>query len=137
MRLWSWDTDVFIGEMKESHSRRFDVIWVQGSSFVSSCTWCGVFAVTLVFSRETSFRIDGNSEVHPRGWHHENDHCQFVGPGRNARCQPFPQVIQFWQHISLPCAVRFRQMVQHKIRNLKAALGGVIGVEGFQGQRRS
>ena len=54
-------------EMKESHSPRFDVIWVQASSFVSSCTWCGVFALTLVFSSETSCRIDGDSEVHPEG----------------------------------------------------------------------
>ena len=58
------DTDAFIGEMKESHWPRFDVIWVQSSSFMSSCTWCGVFSLTLVFSSETSCRTDGDSEVH-------------------------------------------------------------------------
>ena len=61
------DTDAFIGEMKESHWPRFDVIWVQSSSFMSSCTWCGVFSLTLVFSSETSCRTDGDSEVHPEG----------------------------------------------------------------------
>ena len=46
----------------------------------------------------------------PRGRRQDHDHCQFVEPRRNVRCQPFLQVIQFCQHISLPCAVMFRPL---------------------------
>ena len=115
------DSDLFIGEMKESHWPRFDVIWVQSSSFMSSCTWCGVFSLMLVFSSETSCRIDGDSEVHPEG-----GKMSAVPPGHSVPPTHQPSVRS---QVQTP--------VQHKIRNLKAALGGVLGVEGFQGQRRS
>ena len=86
-----------------------DSYLAQGSSFVSSCTWRGVFAFTLGFSSEISCRIDGNSEVHPEGGIRtrtsqsccdhlcceDHDHHQSVGPRWNARCQPLFQVNQF------------------------------------------
>ena len=64
----------------------------------------------------------------PRLRHQDHDHCQFVEPRRNARCQPFLQSHSVPPTHQPSVRNKVQTLVQHKIRNFKAALGGVLQV---------